>query len=53
MKTKATKLLLNAMLLILVVSIIRLITGANDLTSVGTSSAALLKVGCLSACFFA
>ena len=42
MKTKATKLLLNAMLLILVVSIIRLITGANDLTSVGTASAALL-----------
>jgi simple sugar transport system permease protein len=42
MKTKATKLLLNATLLILVMSIIRLITGANDLTSVGTASAALL-----------
>ena len=42
MKTKATKLLLNATLLILVMSIIRLITGASDLTSVGTASAALL-----------
>ncbi len=42
MKNKATKLLINATLLILVVSIIRLITGANDLTSVGTASAALL-----------
>ena len=42
MKTKATKLLLNATLLILVMSIIRLITGANDLTSIGTASAALL-----------
>ncbi|MEN9882554.1 MAG: hypothetical protein RI916_981, partial [Actinomycetota bacterium] len=42
MKTKSTKLLLNATLLILVISIIRLITGANDLTSVGTASAALL-----------
>jgi simple sugar transport system permease protein len=42
MKTKATKLLLNATLVILIVSIIRLITGASDLTSVGTASAALL-----------
>jgi simple sugar transport system permease protein len=42
MKNKATKLLINATLLILIVSIIRLITGANDLTSVGTASAALL-----------
>ena len=42
MKTKATKLLLNATLVILIISIIRLITGANDLTSVGTASAALL-----------
>ena len=42
MKIKSTKLLLNATLLILVISIIRLITGANDLTSVGTASAALL-----------
>jgi len=42
MKTKATKLLLNATLVILIISIIRLITGAKDLTSVGTASAALL-----------
>ena len=42
MKTKATKLLLNATLVILIISIIRLITGANDLTSIGTASAALL-----------
>ena len=42
MKNKATKLLINATLLILVVSIIRLVTGASDLTSVGTASAALL-----------
>lgn len=42
MKTKATKLLLNATLVILIISIIRLITGASDLTSVGTASAALL-----------
>jgi len=42
MKTKATRLLLNATLVILIISIIRLITGANDLTSVGTASAALL-----------
>ena len=42
MKTKETKLLLNATLVILIISIIRLITGASDLTSVGTASAALL-----------
>jgi simple sugar transport system permease protein len=42
MKTKLTKLLLNATLLLLVLSIIRLVTGASDLTSVGTASAALL-----------
>jgi simple sugar transport system permease protein len=42
MKTKATKLLLNATLVLLIISIIRLITGANDLTSIGTASAALL-----------
>ena len=42
MKTKATKLLLNATLVLLIISIIRLITGASDLTSVGTASAALL-----------
>ena len=42
MKNKATKLLLNATYLLLLLSIIRLITGATDLTSVGTASAALL-----------
>ena len=42
MKTKSTKLLLNATYLLLLLSIIRVITGANDLTSVGTVSAALL-----------
>ena len=42
MKTKATKLLLNATLVLLIISIIRLITGASDLTSIGTASAALL-----------
>jgi ABC-type uncharacterized transport system permease subunit len=42
MKIKSTKILLNATLLILVLSIIRLITGASDLTSIGTASAALL-----------
>ena len=42
MKVKTTKLLLNATLLVLVLSIIRLITGASDLTSIGTASAALL-----------
>ncbi|CAN2181272.1 COG1079 Uncharacterized ABC-type transport system, permease component [Candidatus Nanopelagicaceae bacterium] len=42
MKNKGTKLLLNATYLLLLLSIIRLITGANDLTSVGTASAALL-----------
>jgi simple sugar transport system permease protein len=40
--TKATKLLLNITYLLLLLSIIRLITGASDLTSVGTASAALL-----------
>ena len=42
MKSKATKLLLNATYLLLLISIIRLITGATELTSVGTVSAALL-----------
>ena len=42
MKNKATKLLINATYLLLLLSIIRLITGATDLTSVGTASAALL-----------
>ena len=42
MKNKATKLLLNATYLLLLISIIRLITGATDLTSIGTASAALL-----------
>lgn len=42
MKNKGTKLLLNATYLLLLLSIIRVITGANDLTSVGTASAALL-----------
>ena len=42
MKNKATKLLLNATYLLLLISIIRLITGATELTSVGTVSAALL-----------
>ena len=42
MKNKATKLLLNATYLLLLISIIRLITGASDLTSIGTASAALL-----------
>ena len=39
---KGPKLLVNAFAIILVLSIIRLITGATDLTSVGTASAALL-----------
>ena len=42
MKNKATKLLLNATYLLLLISIIRVITGATDLTSVGTASAAML-----------
>jgi ABC-type uncharacterized transport system permease subunit len=42
MKNKGTKLLLNATYLLILLSIIRVITGANDLTSVGTASAALL-----------
>jgi len=42
MKSKATKLLLNATYFLLLISIIRLITGATELTSVGTVSAALL-----------
>ena len=42
MKNKGTKLLLNATYLLLLLSIIRVITGATDLTSVGTASAALL-----------
>ncbi len=42
MKNKSVKLLQNATYLLLLLSVIRLITGANDLTSVGTASAALL-----------
>ena len=42
MKNKGTKLLLNATYLLLLLSVIRVITGATDLTSVGTASAALL-----------
>ena len=42
MKNKAVKLLMKITYLLLLLSIIRLITGANDLTSVGTASAALL-----------
>jgi len=41
-KNKGTKLLLNATYLLLLLSVIRVITGATDLTSVGTASAALL-----------
>ena len=42
MKDKAVKVLRNATILVLVLSIIRQITGASDLTSSGTASAALL-----------
>jgi simple sugar transport system permease protein len=42
MKIKALKVLRYAALLIFVLSIIRIFTGASDLTSVGTASAALL-----------
>ena len=42
MKLKALKTLRYAALLIFVLSVIRIITGASDLTSVGTASAALL-----------
>ena len=42
MKNKAVRILRNATILVLVLSIIRQITGANDLTSSGTASAALL-----------
>jgi len=42
MKNKPLKTLQYATLLIFVLSIVRLITGASDLTSVGTASAALL-----------
>lgn len=42
MKIKALKSLRYAALLIFVLSVIRIITGASDLTSVGTASAALL-----------
>lgn len=42
MKNKAVKLLLNATYFLILLSIIRVITGATDLTSVGTASAALL-----------
>lgn len=39
---KAPKLLVNACVVVLILSIVRQITGATDLTSVGTASAALL-----------
>jgi simple sugar transport system permease protein len=42
MKVKALKAVRYAALLIFVLSVIRIITGASDLTSVGTASAALL-----------
>jgi len=42
MKIKALKSLRYAALLIFILSIIRILTGASDLTSVGTASAALL-----------
>jgi len=42
MKNTAVKLLMKATYLLLLISIIRLITGANELTSAGTASAALL-----------
>ena len=42
MNTKLLKTLRYALLLVLVLSIIRVLTGATDLTSVGTASAALL-----------
>jgi len=42
MKSKSLKALQYAALLIFVLSIIRILTGASDLTSVGTASAALL-----------
>jgi len=42
MKVKALKAIRYAALLIFVLSLIRIITGASDLTSVGTASAALL-----------
>ena len=42
MKVKALKAIRYAALLIFVLSVIRIITGASDLTSVGTASAALL-----------
>jgi simple sugar transport system permease protein len=42
MKIKALKSLRYAALLIFVLSIIRILTGASDLTSIGTASAALL-----------
>ena len=42
MKNKSLKTLRYATLLIFVLSVIRLITGASDLTSIGTASAALL-----------
>lgn len=42
MKSKSLKALQYAALLIFVLSIIRMLTGASDLTSIGTASAALL-----------
>jgi simple sugar transport system permease protein len=42
MNTKSLKTLRYALLLVLTLSIIRVLTGATDLTSVGTASAALL-----------
>jgi len=42
MKTKALKFLRYATMLVFVLTVIRQITGASDLTSVGTASAALL-----------
>ena len=42
MKIKALKSLRYAALLIFILSIIRMLTGASDLTSIGTASAALL-----------
>lgn len=42
MKSKAMRVLRYAAILVFILSVIRLITGASDLTSVGTASAALL-----------
>ncbi len=42
MKTKAMRVLRYVAILVFILSVIRLITGASDLTSIGTASAALL-----------